>query len=182
MKRCFDIIFSMIALLVFGIPIIIISLLLSSYEKHPVVFKQKRIGLDKKPFVIFKFQTMVNEVPTTIGRILRKTGLDEILQFVNVLKGDMSIVGPRALTEFDINRLQWNSELYSPRWKVKPGITGFDQIYGGQNKDVSWYWDKRYLDSSNIFMDFVIIIVSFIMNFLGKRRVRNIIWFNRGLR
>jgi len=182
MKRLFDITFSLLALTVFAFPIIIISLVLILREKHPVIFKQNRIGLNKNIFAIYKFQTMVNEVPTKTGKFLRKTGLDEIPQFINVLKGEMSIVGPRALTYYDIKRLNWNTATYSPRWKVKPGISGFAQIYGGQNKETSWYWDKKYIDHSNIAIDLIVVIISFAMNFIGKRRVRNIIWLNKDLK
>ncbi|ANI88842.1 hypothetical protein A9P82_05785 [Arachidicoccus ginsenosidimutans] len=129
LKRIFDITFSFIALLIFAIPTIIISLLLTFKERHSVLFKQDRIGKDKQPFQILKFQTMVNEVPTKTGQLLRKTGLDELPQFINVLKGDMSIVGPRALTNYDIDRLAWNDNYHNVRWKSKPGITGFAQIY-----------------------------------------------------
>ena len=96
MKRLFDITFSLIALLIFGLPIIIISLIIVFKERHSIIFKQERIGLKGKPFMIMKFQTMIDEVPTKTGIVLRKTGLDEIPQFFNVLKGEMSIVGPRA--------------------------------------------------------------------------------------
>jgi lipopolysaccharide/colanic/teichoic acid biosynthesis glycosyltransferase len=81
-------------------------------ERHSILFKQERIGKDKKPFQILKFQTMVNEVPTSTGKLLRKTGLDELPQFINVFKGDMSIVGPRALTNYDIERLSWNDDYH----------------------------------------------------------------------
>jgi len=182
MKRLFDIIFSLLALTVFAFPIILISLVLILREKHPVIFKQNRIGLNKNTFAIYKFQTMVNEVPTKTGKFLRKTGLDEIPQFINVLKGEMSIVGPRALTDYDIKRLNWNTTTYSIRWKVKPGISGFAQIYGGQNKETSWYWDKKYIDHFNIAIDLIVVIISFAMNFIGKRRVRNIIWLNKDLK
>ena len=182
MKRLFDIIFSLLALTVFAFPIILISLVLILREKHPVIFKQNRIGLNKNTFAIYKFQTMVNEVPTKTGKFLRKTGLDEIPQFINVLKGEMSIVGPRALTDYDIKRLNWNTATYSIRWNVKPGISGFAQIYGGQNKETSWYWDKKYIDHSNIVIDLIVVIISFAMNFIGKRRVRNIIWLNKDLK
>ncbi len=182
MKRLFDIIFSLLALAVFALPVIMISIVLVLREKHPVIFKQNRIGLNKSTFAIYKFQTMVNEVPTKTGLFLRKTGLDEIPQFINVLKGEMSIVGPRALTDYDIKRLNWNTATYSSRWKVKPGISGFAQIYGGQNKETSWYWDKKYIDHSNIIIDLIVVIISFAMNFIGKRRVRNIIWLNKDLK
>jgi len=98
------------------------------------------------------------------------------------LKGEMSIVGPRALTDYDIKRLNWNTTTYSIRWKVKPGISGFAQIYGGQNKETSWCWDKKYIDHSNIAIDLIIVIISFAMNLIGKRRVRNIIWINKDLK
>ena len=182
MKRLFDITFSLLALTVFAFPVILISIVLVLREKHPVIFKQNRIGLNKSIFAIYKFQTMVNEVPTKTGKFLRKTGLDEIPQFINVLKGEMSIVGPRALTDYDIKRLNWNTATYSIRWNVKPGISGFAQIYGGQNKETSWYWDKKYIDHSNIAIDLIVVIISFAMNFIGKRRVRNIIWLNKDLK
>ncbi|HOH38586.1 MAG TPA: sugar transferase [Spirochaetota bacterium] len=182
MKRLFDITFSLLALTVFAFPVILISIVLVLREKHPVIFKQNRIGLNKSIFAIYKFQTMVNEVPTKTGKFLRKTGLDEIPQFINVLKGEMSIVGPRALTDYDIKRLNWNTATYSIRWNVKPGISGFAQIYGGQNKETSWYWDKKYIDHSNIVIDLIVVIISFAMNFIGKRRVRNIIWLNKDLK
>ncbi len=182
MKRLFDIIFSLIALFIFGLPIIIISLIIVFKEKHKVIFKQERIGLNRKPFMIMKFQTMVDEVPTKTGLVLRKTGLDEIPQFLNVLKGDMSIVGPRALTHYDIKRLNWDRTYYSLRWSVKPGISGYAQIYGGQNKKTSWFWDKKYTENSNLLTDLAIILISFSMNIFGKTRVRNAIWSKKNLK
>lgn len=91
MKRFFEVLLSLIALSVFAVPIILISFWLVAKESHSILFKQNRIGKKKLPFKILKFQTMVNEVPTQTGRLLRKTGLDELPQFINVLKGDMSI-------------------------------------------------------------------------------------------
>ena len=176
MKRLFDITFSFIALLIFAMPIIIISLLLTIKERHSILFKQDRIGKNKQPFRILKFQTMINEVPTKTGEFLRKTGLDELPQFLNVLKGDMSIVGPRALTKFDIERLDWNDDHHSIRWKVKPGITGFAQIYGGQHRKTSWFWDKRYINNNNVLIDFGIVGISFLMNIFGKTRIRQIVF------
>ena len=182
MKRLFDITFSLIALLIFGLPIIVISLIIVFKERHPIIFKQERIGLKGKPFMIMKFQTMINEKPTKTGLILRKTGLDEVPQFFNVLKGEMSIVGPRALTDYDIKRLKWDSDYHSLRWSVKPGISGFAQVYGGQNKKTSWFWDKKYTENANLLTDLGIILISFAMNLFGKTRVRNILWPNKDLK
>jgi lipopolysaccharide/colanic/teichoic acid biosynthesis glycosyltransferase len=182
MKRIFDILFSIIALLIFAIPVILISLLLIFKEKHAVLFRQDRIGKDKKVFEILKFQTMVNEIPTQTGKILRKTGLDELPQFLNVLKGDMSIVGPRALTFFDIDRLGWNDGYHKIRWRLNPGITGWAQIYGGQHRKISWFWDKYYIKNFSIAIDFIIVITSFLMNIFGKTRVRRIIFRRSNLK
>lgn len=182
MKRLFDILFSFIALLIFAIPVIIIILLLTIKERHPIFFKQDRVGKNKEIFKILKFQTMINEVPTQTGKLLRKTGLDELPQFLNVLKGDMSIVGPRALTSFDIERLGWNDDYHKIRWSLKPGITGFAQIYGGQHRKLSWFWDKRYIMCNSLFIDFKIIVISFLMNIFGKTRVRRIIFQKSNLK
>lgn len=176
MKRAFDILFSLIAVVVFALPVLIISLLLLFKEKHAIIFKQERVGKDKQVFKVWKFQTMVNEVPTKTGRLLRRTGLDELPQFLNVLKGDMSIVGPRALTAFDINRIGWNDDYHHIRWNLKPGITGFAQLYGGQHRKTSWFWDKYYIRNCNVGIDFCIVALSFLMNLFGKTRVRQIVF------
>ncbi|MGR0482598.1 MAG: sugar transferase [Candidatus Electronema sp. V4] len=182
MSRLFDIILSLIALTIFAIPISIIAFLLQVKEKNPVLFRQQRIGFNKKPFVILKFQTIVNGVPTPVGRILRKTGLDELPQFINVLRGDMSIVGPRALTDADIKRLGWDSQYYASRWDVKPGITGLAQLYGGQHRKTSWFFDKKYLEHRTWRIDIALILASFLMNLFGKTRVRKMIWPDRDLK
>lgn len=182
MKRIFDLLFSLIALTIFTIPAIIISLLLTVKERHGILFKQERIGKNKCAFWILKFQTMVNEVPTRTGNVLRKTGLDELPQFLNVLKGDMSIVGPRALTMYDIERLAWNDSYHSMRWDQKPGITGFAQIYGGQHRKTSWFWDLYYIKHHTILIDFAIVLISFAMNVFGKTKVRQIIFGKKSLK
>jgi lipopolysaccharide/colanic/teichoic acid biosynthesis glycosyltransferase len=176
MKRIFDIIFSFIALSIFSIPMIAISLLLLLKERHAILFRQERIGKNKKAFGILKFQTMVDNVPTSTGKMLRKAGLDELPQFFNVLRGDMSIVGPRALTDFDIARLGWDDKYHEIRWQLKPGITGWAQIYGGQHRKTSWFWDKYYMKNHGLIIDFAIVMASFMMNIFGKTKVRQIIF------
>jgi len=182
MKRLFDILFSVIALVVFLLPISVIILIIKAFYSHPIIFRQDRIGKDKTIFEILKFQTLINEKPTKLGSLLRKTGLDELPQFINVFKGDMSIVGPRALTINDINRLNWNTDYYNIRWSIKPGITGFAQVYGGQNKKTSWFWDKKYISKATISTDFCLLAISFLMNLFGKRKVRRMIWRKKELK
>ncbi len=180
-KRGFDIFFATAALVVFALPSAVIAVLLKFKERHAVIFRQKRAGLNKEPFQLLKFQTMVDGVPTRIGRVLRRTGLDELPQFVNVLKGDMSIVGPRALTQFDIERLGWGDAHHARRWMIMPGITGYAQLYGGQHRRTSWFWDRKYIETNSFFTDIGVIIASAFMNILGKKRVRQIIWPERSL-
>ncbi|MDR2809176.1 MAG: sugar transferase [Tannerellaceae bacterium] len=182
MKRLFDVIFSLLALSVFAIPMCVIAFLLRCVERHPVFFRQERIGQNKKAFSILKFQTLVNDVPTPVGRHLRRTGVDEWAQFFNVLKGDMSIVGPRALTPADVERLGWNDEFHAVRWNVKPGISGPAQLYGGQHRKTSWFWDTYYIVHQNLKLDFCIVVASFAVNIFGKLRVRKIIFKNRRLK
>jgi len=181
-KRLFDLAFAGIAFLVFLMPVLVIITAIKLFEKHPILFYQERIGLNRNTFRIFKFQTMVDMNVTKTGKILRKTGLDELPQFLNVLRGDMSIVGPRAITKDDINRFGWQTEYHHIRWRLKPGITGYAQIYGGQSLKTSWFWDKKYIQCNNLFNDFGVIGLSFLMNLFGKTRVRRIVWSNKNLR
>ena len=176
MKRVFDVLFSLVGLIVFLVPGCIVACCNLIVERHPVFFYQERIGRNRRPFRIIKFQTMLNNKPTSTGKVLRATGLDEVPQFLNVLKGDMSIVGPRALTQADIVRLRWDDDFHDCRWHVKPGITGFAQLYGGQSKRTSWFWDHHYLHNQNLVIDFCILLVSFMMNVFGKRPVRRFIF------
>jgi lipopolysaccharide/colanic/teichoic acid biosynthesis glycosyltransferase len=182
MKRLFDVCFSLIALSVFALPGCIIALLLRFAEHHPVFFRQERIGRGKNTFSILKFQTLVNDVPTPVGKYLRRTGIDEWAQFVNVLKGDMSIVGPRALTPYDTERLGWNDEFHAVRWNVKPGISGPAQLYGGQHRKTSWFWDRYYIVHQSLPLDFCIVAASFAVNIFGKVRIRRMIFKNRRLK
>lgn len=182
MKRCFDIVFSWLAFAIFCVPFTVVSLIILIRDGRPVFFLQKRVGHNKKTFLIYKFRTMKDHQVTATGKWLRLTGLDEIPQFINVLKGEMSIVGPRALTAEDIDRLGWNDDFHQIRWRVRPGITGLAQLYGGQHKKVSWFWDSQYLAHPDVGLDFAIVLLSFAMNLLGKIRVRRIIFQKENLK
>jgi lipopolysaccharide/colanic/teichoic acid biosynthesis glycosyltransferase len=171
MKRVFDIFFSIIALFVFCIPAIIIAVVSRFFEHHPVFYFQIRVGLHKKPYTMIKFQTMVDELPTPFGALLRNTGLDEIPQFINVLKGDMSIVGPRAIRVSDLQKMQWGDDEHAIRWSVRPGITGYAQFYSSHLSEESFQLDKKYIEHHNIAIDFSLICKTFLINIFGKRRI-----------
>ena len=141
-KRPMDIVLSFIALLALSPVILAVALLVRIKLGSPVIFKQKRPGLNEKIFTIYKFRTMTdkrdkkgNLLPdeerlTGFGKFLRSTSLDELPELFNVLKGDMSIVGPRPLlTEY----LPYYTESEKQRHSVRPGLTGLAQINGRNN-------------------------------------------------
>ena len=147
--RFFDILFSILILIIFSPIISIISLLILVFDGKPVIYKQFRIGYLGKRFIIFKFRTMNNIMfkdeklrLTLLGKILRKTSLDELPQLINVLKKDMSIVGPRPLPETIEKKIKKSIKI--KRRKILPGITGMSQInYTGKNRKLN---DKVKLD------------------------------------
>lgn len=160
--------------LILYLPLLIfIFLILKIFGKGPAIFKQVRIGKNKQKFTIYKFRTMSNGSVTPFGRLIRKLGLDELPQLINILKGEMSFVGPRPLTQFDIDRLEWNDAKYTLRWSVKPGITGPAQLVTICDKNISMKEDLKYVNNKSLSLDMKIFIKSMFIPLLGKRKKVN---------
>ena len=102
----------------------LIALAIRLDDGGPVLFRQERLGLHRSRFLIFKFRTMRDQQVTRSGAWLRRTGLDETAQVLNVLRGEMSWIGPRPLTEADVQRLGWTGRQHDPRFRIRPGMTG----------------------------------------------------------
>ena len=153
MKRVFDVLISTLILTIFFPIMIIISMLIFVIEGRPIIYKQLRVGYKGRKFIIFKYRTMSNIIfkdeklrLSYLGKILRKTSLDELPQLINVLKKDMSIVGPRPLPEIIEKKI--NKSLKMKRRKILPGLTGMSQInYTGKNRKLN---DKIQLDMNLI--------------------------------
>jgi len=140
LKRFFDFIIALIALIIFGPLFLILSILIKKDSKGPVFYRQIRIGKDGKSFKIFKFRTMVNNADksgvtstkdddvriTKMGKFIRKYNLDELAQFINVLKGEMSIVGPRPEIPYYVNMFTEEEKIIL---LIKPGITDWACIW-----------------------------------------------------
>ncbi|MBE6802782.1 MAG: sugar transferase [Ruminococcaceae bacterium] len=167
-KRLLDIILSLCGIIVLSVPMVIIALAIKIDSKGPVFFKQKRVGLNKEHFEILKFRTMLTETPkdvpthelsdskkwiTKVGKILRKTSLDELPQLFNIFKGEMSIIGPRPAL--------WNQyDLIEERDKygannVRPGLTGLAQISGRDELaiPVKAKLDGEYVEKMSLLFD-----------------------------
>ncbi|MFQ6761257.1 sugar transferase [Lactobacillus reuteri] len=185
-KRILDISVSLVALIVLLIPFLIIALLIKFDSKGPVFFKQVRMGKDDVPFDILKFRSMYETAPhqmstsqldntsqhvTTIGKFLRKTILDELPQLINVIKGDMSIVGPRPLILSEKNVL--NLRTRNGASKVLPGITGLAQVNGRDElpDNEKAKFDSYYAANVSLSLDFKIIMKTFI-DVLGERGIK----------
>lgn len=185
-KRILDISVSLVALIVLLIPFLIISLLIKFDSKGPVFFKQVRMGKDDVPFDILKFRSMYETAPhqistsqlsnpsqhvTTIGKFLRKTSLDELPQLLNVIKGDMSIVGPRPLILSEKNVLDLRTRNGASR--VLPGITGLAQVNGRDElpDDEKAKFDSYYAANISISLDFKIIMKTFV-DVLDERGIK----------
>lgn len=170
-KRLSDSILSVVALVLLSPVLLTLALVVRVKHGSPILFRQQRPGLHGKPFTLYKFRTMTdardsdgNLLPdadrlTGFGRFLRRTSLDELPELINVLKGDMSLVGPRPL-------LMHYLELYSPeqarRHEVRPGITGWAQING--RNAVSWEekfrLDVWYVENGSLWLDLKILCLT----------------------
>ena len=154
LKRIFDLTLSCILLIIFSPLFLIIAIFIKLDSKGPVFFKQERLGKNGKVFLIYKFRTMVDNAEevgtglftnendpriTKVGAFLRKTSLDELPQLINILKGEMSIIGPRPPIPYHPYNYDEYSEEQKLRFTVLPGITGYAQV-NGRNKIE---WDER---------------------------------------
>jgi lipopolysaccharide/colanic/teichoic acid biosynthesis glycosyltransferase len=115
---------------------------------------------------------MAGERVTRVGRVLRAAGLDELPQFVNILRGDMSAVGPRPLAGTDVRRLGWSTPRHDFRWRVLPGLTGLAQVMGAPSGRQSASLDRWYVAHGNLSLDVRLVMLSFAINALGKSRIR----------
>jgi undecaprenyl phosphate N,N'-diacetylbacillosamine 1-phosphate transferase len=184
-KPFFDFIISLI-LLVLLIPIFIfLSILIKLTSKGPVFFIQLRLGKNRKLFYIYKFRTMVdknrdvnheifkgdNDV-TNVGFYLRRLKIDELPQLINILKGDMSFVGPRPCMPFQIEDFNEDGKF---RLNVTPGLTGLAQVNGNiyLSWEQRWKYDKYYVDNQTFFMDLKIVLKTIFIIIFGEIKFIN---------
>lgn len=174
MKRVFDFIISLIGVIVLSPMILIVALAVKFTSPGPMLFKQRRIGKNNVEFEIYKFRTMRIDTPnvpthllenpeqwiTPVGKFLRKTSLDELPQLFNILKGEMSIVGPRPAlyNQIDLKEMRTEADVH----KLVPGLTGWAQINGRDEIPLSLKvkLDKEYLEKKNFFFDIKIIFMT----------------------
>jgi putative colanic acid biosynthesis UDP-glucose lipid carrier transferase len=185
-KRTFDIVFSLIFIVfVLSWLVPIISLLIMIDSGGPVFFVQRRLGRNSRAFKCLKFRTMiVNDEAdekqaeeddfriTKLGKLLRKTNLDELPQFVNVLFGDMSIVGPRPHMISDCIKFSFVIPAYKFRTLVRPGITGLAQVKGYHGRTIDYesiftryHWDAEYIRKASLHLDLKIFCLTFLQAF-----------------
>lgn len=175
-KRIIDLVISVVGLVILSPIFIITAILIKLESKGPIIFKQERVGKDSKKFNIYKFRSMKKETPnlsteeftdsklyiTRVGRFIRSTSIDELPQIFNIIKGDMSIVGPRPVIDTE-NRLLTLRKINNID-KMMPGITGWAQINGRDNICVEEKikYELEYMDRKSIKFDLYIIIMTVI--------------------
>jgi undecaprenyl phosphate N,N'-diacetylbacillosamine 1-phosphate transferase len=174
-KRGFDIVAATTGIVVFTPVMVALAVAIPASDGDSLLFRQRRQGIRRQTFTILKFRTMRAGKVSRIGRWLRGTGIDEVTQFINVLRGDMSMVGPRPLTPDDVVRFGWDDPSHDSRWGIKPGITGLCQVFGGDDLDESFRLDIQYLQDQSLRLDLELVAISFAINCFGKRRIRRLL-------
>lgn len=186
-KRLIDVIFSLIASTLLLPFFIVLAVIIKTTSRGPVFYKQERIGRYGKPFHIYKLRSMVkdaeNGLPslssadddrvTPVGRFMRKTHLDEIPQFYNVIIGNMSLVGPRPERKYYIDQIVKLAPHYTHLQKLRPGITSWGQVKYGYASDIDEMlerlpYDMMYLKNISLYIDFKIIIYTLLVSFKGN--------------
>lgn len=186
LKRLVDIFGALVAIILFSPIMLLAAIGVKATSKGPLIFKQERVGLHNKPFKMYKFRSMeVQPVDdekkgwtkkndprvTKIGKVLRKTSIDELPQFFNVLKGDMSLIGPRPERPLFVEKFKEEIPRYMIKHQVRPGITGWAQV-NGYRGDTSIRkrieYDLYYIENWSMAFDFKILFLTFFKGFINK--------------
>ena len=186
MKRGVDIFGALVAIVIFSPVMIVTAIMIKRTSSGPVIFSQERVGLQNKPFKMYKFRSMVvqdekkekkgwttKDDPrvTTVGRFIRKTSIDELPQLFNVLKGNMSLVGPRPERPQFVEKFKEEIPRYMIKHQVRPGLTGWAQV-NGYRGDTSIQkrieHDLYYIENWTLGFDFKIIFLTFFKGFINK--------------
>lgn len=175
-KRTMDIIISSIALIILAIPMLIVAIIIKIEDGSPAIYKQLRVGKNLKQFNIYKFRTMKTqrkelqsemsheEMTTKVGKVLRATSIDELPQLINILKGEMTFIGPRP---WIVEYYEWFTDEQKRRSNVTPGITGLAQIKGRNGISIfkKIDYDIEYVDNMSLLLDIKIFFGSIIAVF-----------------
>ena len=175
MRRAFDLCGALAGLLFFAPVMGCIAAAILVDDGRPVLFRQARLGRGRRPFDILKFRSMRDGRVTRVGRVLRGTGLDELPQFLNILRGDLSAVGPRPITAEDARRFGWLEGHAVSRWALTPGLTGLAQL-AARSPAEGLALDRCYAQRQSLALDTRIVAMSFVVNALGKTRARRVLF------
>ena len=190
LKRFIDISASLVILMIFSPVWIAVSILVKLDSNGPIIYRQRRIGVGGRPFTLYKFRSMIHNAEkmtgpvwakrndrriTRIGRIIRKLGIDEIPNLINVVRGDMSLIGPRPERPYFVNQFRHRIHYYTQRLEVRPGITGLAQIYHKYDESIDdvkrkLEYDLQYIREYSPLLDVKIIFMTFYIITMGKGR------------
>ena len=185
-KRTMDIIGAIIAIIIFSPVMLVTAILVKTTSKGPLIYKQERVGLHNQIFQMYKFRSMEVQSPkaerkawtvrndprvTKVGKIIRRTSIDELPQLFNILKGDMSLVGPRPERPFFVEKFREEIPRYMVKHQVRPGLTGWAQV-NGYRGDTSIKkrieYDLYYIENWTLGLDIKILFLTFFKGFVNK--------------
>ena len=185
-KRTFDFAISLVALVVLSPLMLLVSLIIRATSPGPAIYRQERVGQGGKSFTLYKFRTMVQDAEaasgpvlstgdgderlTPMGRFMKKTRMDELPQFWNVLRGEMSLVGPRPERPYFVGQFEQWRPLYTKRHQVRPGLTGLAQVCGGYHTDArdKLRFDLIYVSQRSLWLDLWIMLRTVLVVFEAR--------------
>lgn len=186
LKRMVDIVGAIVGIILFSPVMLLVAIGIKLSSKGPIIFSQERVGLHNKPFKMYKFRSMEVQAPkkeekawttkndprvTPIGKFIRKTSIDEVPQFFNILKGDMSLVGPRPERPYYVEKFRDEIPHYMIKHQVRPGLTGYAQV-NGYRGDTSIQkrieYDLYYIENWTLGFDFKIMFLTVFKGFINK--------------